>query len=185
VVAAAAREAGAPSLDRRRIDAVARLVGRPGGRSVDLGEGLVAETDSAWLTVGPSASASPPPPEVCLGAPGIAAFGEWRIAVGEPAGVPPEVVTTMAGRESFLVRARRPGDRMRVRRSGRSRTLQNLFVDAGVPRGDRASWPVVVDTDGVIAWVPGVAEGWPAPTAGEGVRLAAWRVGVGPRARRG
>jgi tRNA(Ile)-lysidine synthase len=51
------------------------------------------------------------------------------------------------------VRARRPGDRL----AGRRRKLQDVFVDAKVPRAERDAWPVVVRGDEVVA-VPGIVE---------------------------
>ena len=55
------------------------------------------------------------------------------------------------------VRARRPGDRL----AGRRKKVQDLLVDAKVPRAERDAWPLVVSGDEVVA-VPGVAEapGW-------------------------
>jgi tRNA(Ile)-lysidine synthetase-like protein len=51
------------------------------------------------------------------------------------------------------VRTRRPGDRL----AGRSKKLQDVFVDAKVPRAERDSWPVVV-RDGQVVAVPGIVE---------------------------
>jgi tRNA(Ile)-lysidine synthase len=51
------------------------------------------------------------------------------------------------------VRARRPGDRL----AGRSKKLQDVFVDAKVPRAERDAWPVVVRGEEVVA-VPGIME---------------------------
>ncbi len=51
------------------------------------------------------------------------------------------------------VRTRRPGDRLK----GRRKKLQDLFVDAKVPRAERDSWPVVVLGDEVVS-VPSVAD---------------------------
>jgi len=55
------------------------------------------------------------------------------------------------------VRGRRPGDRL----AGRRKKVQDLLVDAKVPRDERDGWPLVVSGDEVVA-VPGVAEapGW-------------------------
>jgi tRNA(Ile)-lysidine synthase len=50
------------------------------------------------------------------------------------------------------VRTRRPGDRV-----GGRRKLQDVFVDAKVPRADRDEWPVVVAGEEVVA-VPGMVE---------------------------
>jgi tRNA(Ile)-lysidine synthase len=51
------------------------------------------------------------------------------------------------------VRARRPGDRL----AGRSKKLQDVFVDAKVARAERDAWPVVVRGEEVVA-VPGIVE---------------------------
>ena len=60
-------------------------------------------------------------------------------------------------RPGLEVRGFRPGDRL----AGRSKKVQDLLVDAKVPRAERSDWPLVVSGDEVVA-VPGVAEapGW-------------------------
>ncbi len=62
-----------------------------------------------------------------------------------------------AERPGLVVRARRPGDRL----AGRRRKVQDVLVDAKVPRGERDTWPLVVSGEGVVS-VPGitVAPGW-------------------------
>jgi tRNA(Ile)-lysidine synthase len=69
-------------------------------------------------------------------------FGPWRIESAVP---------------GLEVRTRRPGDRL----AGRRKKVQDLFVDAKVPRAERDEWPLVVSGDEVVA-VPGIAEapGW-------------------------
>jgi tRNA(Ile)-lysidine synthase len=51
------------------------------------------------------------------------------------------------------VRAWRPGDRL----AGRRKKVQDVFVDAKVPRSEREAWPLVVRGDEVVA-VPGIVE---------------------------
>jgi tRNA(Ile)-lysidine synthase len=51
------------------------------------------------------------------------------------------------------VRGWRPGDRL----AGRRKKIQDVFVDAKVPRSEREAWPLVVRGDDVIA-VPGIVE---------------------------
>jgi tRNA(Ile)-lysidine synthase len=65
--------------------------------------------------------------------------------------------TIASERTGLEVRSRRPGDRL----AGRRKKVQDLFVDAKVPRAERDVWPLVVSGDDVVA-VPGVAEapGW-------------------------
>jgi tRNA(Ile)-lysidine synthetase-like protein len=52
---------------------------------------------------------------------------------------------------------RRPGDHL----AGRRKKVQDLLVDAKVPRAERDDWPVVVSGEEVVS-VPGlaVAPGW-------------------------
>jgi tRNA(Ile)-lysidine synthetase-like protein len=51
---------------------------------------------------------------------------------------------------------RQPGLRMRPTGGRGSRKLQDILVDARVPREDRDSWPLVFAGDR-LAWVPGIA----------------------------
>jgi tRNA(Ile)-lysidine synthase len=61
---------------------------------------------------------------------------------------------TIRTRETGLkVRGWRAGDRL----AGRRRKIQDVFVDAKVPRSEREAWPLVVRGDEVVA-VPGLAE---------------------------
>jgi tRNA(Ile)-lysidine synthase len=55
--------------------------------------------------------------------------------------------------EDLKVRAWRPGDRL----AGRRKKIQDVFVDAKIPRSERETWPLVVRGDEVVA-VPGVVE---------------------------
>jgi tRNA(Ile)-lysidine synthase len=73
---------------------------------------------------------------------GAVRWGPWRLESTRP---------------GLVVRSRRPGDRL----AGRRRKVQDLLVDAKVPRGTRDEWPIVVDGGEVVA-VPGIAEapGW-------------------------
>ena len=58
----------------------------------------------------------------------------------------------------LVVRSRRPGDRL----AGRARKVQDVLVDAKVPREERDAWPLVATEDGAVVAVPGLAEapGW-------------------------
>jgi tRNA(Ile)-lysidine synthase len=71
-------------------------------------------------------------------------WGDWRIATDVP---------------GLKVRAWRAGDRL----AGRTKKIQDVFVDAKIPRSARESWPLVVRGDEVVA-VPGIVEA-------EGVRV--------------
>ena len=74
---------------------------------------------------------------------GTVSWGPWRLS---------------SDREGLVVRSRRPGDRL----AGRSKKVQDLLVDAKIPRSERDGWPMVVESNGEIVLVPGVAvaPGW-------------------------
>ena len=65
-------------------------------------------------------------------------WGGWRIASEE---------------KGLKVRGWRPGDRL----AGRRKKIQDVFVDAKIPRSEREAWPLVVRGDEVVA-VPGIVE---------------------------
>ncbi|HMI98268.1 MAG TPA: tRNA lysidine(34) synthetase TilS [Gaiellaceae bacterium] len=65
-------------------------------------------------------------------------WGSWRIA---------------SDRKGLKVRGWRPGDRL----AGRTKKIQDVFVDAKIPRSEREAWPLVVRGDEVVA-VPGIVE---------------------------
>jgi tRNA(Ile)-lysidine synthase len=65
-------------------------------------------------------------------------WGAWRITSSVP---------------GLHVRGWRAGDRL----ANRSKKVQDLFVDAKVPRSEREAWPLVVRGDEVVA-VPGIVE---------------------------
>jgi tRNA(Ile)-lysidine synthase len=56
----------------------------------------------------------------------------------------------------LVLRARRPGDRMRPRGGRGSRKLSDLLIDAKVPRGARDQLPVLTTADDVVLFVPGL-----------------------------
>ncbi len=61
--------------------------------------------------------------------------------------------TLSSSLDGLEVRTRRPGDRL----AGRAKKVQDLLVDAKVPREQRDAWPVVV-CDGAVVAVPGIAD---------------------------
>lgn len=74
-----------------------------------------------------------------------------------PPGCQPErmVLAIASAAGPFTVRHRQPGDRI-VTAAG-TKSLQDLFVDVGLPRPIRDIWPVIVSSQGAVVWVPGIA----------------------------
>jgi tRNA(Ile)-lysidine synthetase-like protein len=127
----AARENILRSLDERRTmpPALAELLdSRAGSKRVDLGGGVQAVREHDRLWLEQGPRALDEPVE----------WGAWRIESQLP---------------GLKVRGWRPGDRL----AGRSKKVQDVFVDAKIPRSDREGWPLVVRGDEVVA-VPGIVE---------------------------
>jgi tRNA(Ile)-lysidine synthase len=99
-----------------------------GSKRLDLGGGLQAVREYERLWL----ERGPVPLE------GEVRWGDWRIESDLP---------------GLKVRAWRAGDRL----AGRKKKIQDVFVDAKIPRSDREAWPLVVRGDEVVA-VPGIVE---------------------------
>ena len=109
--------------------ALAELLASPAGsKRVDLGGGVQAVREYERLWLEHG--------PVALD--GEVEWGGWTIRSALP---------------GLKVRGWRPGDRL----EGRRRKIQDVFVDAKIPRSERESWPLVVRGDAVIA-VPGIVE---------------------------
>jgi tRNA(Ile)-lysidine synthase len=119
------------ALDERRTlpPAIAELLDAPiGSRRVDLGGGVQAVREHDRLWLESGPVALDREVE----------WGAWRIR------------STLPG---LRVRGWRPGDRL----AGRRRKVQDVFVDAKIPRSEREAWPLVVRGREVVA-VPGLVE---------------------------
>lgn len=127
----AARENILRALEERRTmpPALAELLDAPvGAKRVDLGGGVQAVREYERLWL----ERGP------VDLDGAVQWGEWRISSRLP---------------GLKVRGWRAGDRL----AGRSRKVQDVFMDAKIPRSDREGWPLVVRGDAVVA-VPGIVE---------------------------
>jgi len=91
--------------------------------------------------------------------------GAWRLSVSPPRAAGRDDATDLNARRvrfdadalalPLSVRPVAPGDRIGVPGVG-TRKLQDVFVDAKVPRERRGLVPVVADADGAVVWVPGL-----------------------------
>jgi tRNA(Ile)-lysidine synthase len=176
---AEAASGGAHALSRRDADAVLRLGDRGGSAALDLGGGLraVAEYGTIRFTRDPDA---PPPRPVSLGVPGRARFGAWEVEAALGRGGEVELAAARLGL-GLTVRAWRDGDRMRPAGLGGTKTLQDLFTDRKVPRALRHTLPVV-EVDGEIVWVAGVAVGEGFKAAAEEAEVVSLSARQGPTA---
>jgi tRNA(Ile)-lysidine synthase len=104
------------------------LASTTGSKRLDLGGGLTAVREYGDVWL----------ERTPVALDGEVRWGDWRIAADVP---------------GLKVRAWRAGDRL----AGRKKKIQDVFVDAKIPRSARESWPLVVRGDEVIA-VPGIVD---------------------------
>ncbi len=104
------------------------LESRPGSKRLDLGNGRQLVREYDRLWLEQSPVALE----------GRVRWGPWAIE---------------SGLEGLKVRGWRPGDRL----AGRKKKIQDVFVDAKIPRSEREAWPLVVRGDEVVA-VPGIVD---------------------------
>ena len=131
-----------PGLGRRHIEAMLNLAnGGRGGRGVDLPGGLRFRIVGELMQVIPSHRPEAPRPQL-----------EVRVC----GGCDDRRAVHLRDAEPLRVGYRRPGLRIRPLGGRGTRKLQDVFVDARVPREDRDTWPLVFAGER-LAWVPGVA----------------------------
>ena len=104
------------------------LAATAGSKRVDLGNGLTAVREYDRVWL----------EQTPVALDGDVRWGRWRIE------------SELSG---LKVRSWRPGDRL----AGRRKKIQDVFVDAKIPRSEREAWPLVVRGQEVVA-VPGIID---------------------------
>jgi tRNA(Ile)-lysidine synthase len=56
----------------------------------------------------------------------------------------------------LIVRTRRMGDRMFVKGLNGSQKVKDIFIDKKISMEERDSWPIVLDSQGNVIWIPGI-----------------------------
>lgn len=152
-------------LTSAHLEAVERLTSSGGSSAVTLPGGQWAWRSAGLLCLGKRGGErrSAVHQELCV--PGEVVLAEWGVAM-EAAIIPrsaadfPRISPDRAYIDwtqvlpPLEVRSWRPGDRFRPWGLQGSKKLQDLFVDAKVPREEREKVPVVTDQKGIL-WVPG------------------------------
>jgi tRNA(Ile)-lysidine synthase len=135
-----------PALSRAHLNSMLRLAqpGR-GGRGVDLPGGLRLRIVGETMEIVASETA-----HMRRGQPAM------RLDVKRCSGCEDHDAAHFNAGLDLRLGFRRPGLTMRPRGGRGTRKLQDIFVDARVPREERDTWPLVFAAD-KLAWVPGIA----------------------------
>jgi tRNA(Ile)-lysidine synthase len=148
-------------------DLCGRLLASPSGR-LDLPGGYQATVRPGTLLIARRSPVGPRPPAL-LAVPGTVALAAWGLEVAVEVVAAAPDATTVPGASGrgpaclldaavavppLTLRSRRPGDRFRPLGAPGERKLQDVLVDAKVPREQRDAVPVVTSCDRVV-WVVG------------------------------
>lgn len=150
-------------ISRRLLDSIVDLCAVSSGTSiVSLADGLQVERQYDRLLLAPAGPGAGSPEQVELPVPGRASFGSYELeAVESPSweldsGGPFQVTVCADGiNRPLIVRAWLPGDRFAPLGFQGNKSIQDLFTDEKVPRGERAGVPIVTDGDDIV-WVCGL-----------------------------
>ncbi len=180
VIASAWRAAypEAEPLSRRLVTACVKAAATTGTR-VSLPNGREWLTDYESVRLGNRDEARPdswPPVNLLKGS--VVDLGRWRLSVDAGAGGDRAYAESFDARvldEGIIARRWEPGDRLALKGGQGHSKLQDLFVNAKVPRDRRLNWPVVAAEGGAILWIPGIKRSrhFPALPGRDAVRITA------------
>ncbi|MGB3633926.1 MAG: tRNA lysidine(34) synthetase TilS [Rubrobacteraceae bacterium] len=150
---------GTPGLEKAHVESALGLLKKgEGTRTLDLPGGVrVAGRTTGELAFYHALAAEQESVEVEKG---LVVFGGWEIEVQEDVEFDAgdagraEVAYLDAALGPYRVRIPREGDIIRPLGLGGSKKVLRAMMDRGVPKDLRRHSPVVVDTRGVVAWIP-------------------------------
>lgn len=155
-------------LGSRHIEALSRLIVRSDEGSLDLPRGIRAHVEDGRLSLSRRAGLtehkeSEPLSETELSVPGQTRWGPWSIRACIPETVESrwsgDPYTAVFDAEQLAmpltVRSRQPGDRIEPLGMDSSKKVQDVLVDAHIPRSQRDGVPIICSPDTVL-WVAGV-----------------------------
>jgi tRNA(Ile)-lysidine synthase len=176
-LADAARDGGgAPAdartmaLSRRAAATVARLASRGGTASIDVAGRRRVEVSYGRIRVhdrgngGAVPQAAPKAVPIVIDRPGTYLWSDAGVVKVRELAVGPSKKKS-SSRDEFdadrlawplVMRARRPGDRMRPRGGRGGRKVSHLMIDAKIARPLRDALPVVTSADDIVLFVPGL-----------------------------
>jgi len=56
----------------------------------------------------------------------------------------------------LVIRTRKLGDRIHIKGMNGSKKIKDIFIDKKIKLSDRDNWPIVVDSEGKVVWLPGL-----------------------------
>jgi tRNA(Ile)-lysidine synthase len=159
VIRAAAHRAGFMLGPAQAARVVAFAPDAASGRSLDIGDGMVADVSFDRLILRATSRTTEKPNDGMIeGAEGAREFAglslRWRVEPA-PERMEREGWTTWIAAGAIAVRLPRPGERILPLGGTGRRAVAKLLMEERIPRGDRAAWPVILRDDEPV-WIPGI-----------------------------
>ena len=140
------------------------LRGATSGSYFELGNGMVLALvfDRVQIVPAPDrrGEGSDARPDLVVGGEGgDGSLGTWRFfwrVESAPKGQPRDGLTAWFIPDELHARIWRAGDKVRPIRGRGSRLVVKCFQESRIPRQQRETWPVLVDSCGEVVWIPGV-----------------------------
>jgi len=82
-----------------------------------------------------------------------------KISIIEESDLTDNYCTRLNSKEVKLpiyIRTRKDGDKIEVKNLGGTKKINDIFIDMKIPLRQRDSWPIVVDSNDKIIWLPGL-----------------------------
>lgn len=150
------------NVSRKNIEDMQKLLKKTNGtKEMHLGEGLIVRRTYDKLEVRKEAKSPAEKPKIIRLKMGEEAFfGSWRLFLGKQMRKNTHdgknlVFLDIKKTPTLRVRCRKTGDRVSIGGGG-TKSLQDVFVDAKVPREMRDSYPIVVSAKDEVIWIPGI-----------------------------
>ena len=175
----------ARDFDRRHYARLARAAFAATGSMFELPRGVVATVDAEAIVLSVGAPGAPTiAMDFVVPLPYVGAAGAWSIEVAPVRARAPAAVSgegealVLPLPPDAVVRGRRPGDRVLLRGGGHKK-LQDVYVDAKVPRRERESAPVIA-LGGDVLWTPLAVRAIAVAPVAPKYRVTARRMGSAP-----
>ena len=59
-------------------------------------------------------------------------------------------------KQPLYIRTRQDGDKIEIKGLNGSKKVKDIFIDEKIPKQERKDWPILVDSNDTILWIPGL-----------------------------
>ena len=56
----------------------------------------------------------------------------------------------------LYIRNKEDGDKIEIKGLNGTKKIKDIFIDEKIPAIERRTWPILVDSEGAVLWIPGL-----------------------------